>query len=435
MWRQTTEFKPGAVALACAALLAACGGGGGSGSGGADGGMLQAVEFSYPGGGAVAVPGSTPTRLVATATGGGPVTFSSNTPDTCTVSGDQLTLLKVGDCSVTASQAGGNGYAPASQKQLFVVVKNTPKLTKSPNPGWQPLDTKPVPLSATFDAGLPVTYATTTPEVCTVSGATMTKVANGMCIVTASQEGNDAYAPTKVSVRIPIGTEKPTAMNFLTGYRDNDSTKEGLIGHVGNQWWCNDCDRSVSGDGSSHTFTASFDAPPDATKTSHASFQLFGPGLVSDDLYNLGNDVYRAGVKAPAKTGKGVSIDIQMALHVNLAQNPEWFGAADNRFTVELFTNHFNPNKLDANGHACYVSVKATVKPTAAAATDYSIGLKDQFSIGETCGLSGLDAWSELTLYPVIEVKFAAVRPNGQTANAAKKYQTQFKLTGPIYFQ
>ena len=432
MWRQTTEFKPRAVALACAALLAACGGGG---SGGADGGMVQAVEFAYPGGGAVAVPGSSPTRLVATATGGGPVTFSSNTPDTCSVNGDQLSLLKAGECSVTATQAGGNGYAPASQKQLFVIVKNVPKVVKFQNPGWQPLDTKPVTLSATFDSGLPVTYATTTPDVCTLSGSTMTKLANGMCIVTASQDGNDVYAPTKVSVRIPIGTEKPTAMNFLTGYKDNDSTREGLIGHVGNQWWCNDCDRSVSGDGSTYTFTASFDAPPDATKTSHASFQLFGPGLASDDLYNLGNDVYRAGVKAPAKAGKGVSIDIQTALHVNLAQNPEWFGAADNRFTVELFTNHFNPDRLDANGHACYVSLKATVKPAAAAATDYSIGLKDQFSLAETCGLSGLDVWTELTSYPVIEMKLAAVQPNGQTANSAKKYQTQFKLTGPIYFQ
>jgi hypothetical protein len=204
---------------------------------------------------------------------------------------------------------------------------------------------------------------------------------------------------------------------------------------VGNQWWCNDCDRSVSDGGNSYTFTASFDAPPDATKTSHASFQMFGPGLVSDDLYNLGNDVYRAGVKAPAKIGKGVSIDIQTALHFNLAQNPEWFGAADNRFTVELFTNHFNQDRLDANGHPCYVSLKATVKPAASAATDYSLGLKDQFSIGEACGLSGLDAWNELTSYPVIEMKFAAVQPNGQMANTAKKYQTQFKLTGPIYFQ
>jgi hypothetical protein len=434
MWRQTTIFKPRAVALACAALLAACGGGGGSG--GADGGMVQAVEFAYPGGGAVGVPPAVATtRLVATATGGGPITFSSNTPDTCSVNGDQLSLLKAGECSVTATQPGGNGYAAASQKQLFVIAKNQQKVVRFQNPGWQPLDTNPVPLSATFDSGLPVTLSSKTPTVCTVSGTTLTKLANGMCTVTAEQAGNDIYAPTKVDRNIPIGTEKPAALNFLTGYKDNDSTKEGLIGHVGNQWWCNDCDRSVSGGGSSYTFTASFDTPPDATKTSHASFQLFGPGLVDSDLYNLGNDVYRAGVKAPVATGKGVQVDIQTALHFNLAQNPEWFGAANNKINVELFTNHFNSTRLDANGHACTVTLKATVQPTAAAATDYSVGLKDQFSIGETCGLSGLDAWNELQGYPVIEIKFSAVQPNGQMANAASKYQTRFKLTGPIYFQ
>jgi hypothetical protein len=81
------------------------------------------------------------------------------------------------------------------------------------------------------------------------------------------------------------------------------------------------------------------------------------------------------------------------------------------------------------------VALKATVQPAAADATDYSVGLKDQFAFSETCGLSGLDVLNEVQNYPVLEMKFSAVQPNGQVKNAASKYQTQFKLTGPIYFQ
>ena len=168
---------------------------------------------------------------------------------------------------------------------------------------------------------------------------------------------------------------------------------------------------------------------------------LFGHNLVDDtDIFNDGNNAYRAGVKETALTTpgappKGLQVEIQSALHFNLAQNAEWFGAANNKFNVELFLAHFNPNKLDSTGNACYVTLKATVQPSAAAATDYSVGLKDQFTLSESCDLSGLDAWNELQSYPVVEIKFSAVQPNGQTASASGKYESQFTLAGPIYFQ
>jgi hypothetical protein len=204
---------------------------------------------------------------------------------------------------------------------------------------------------------------------------------------------------------------------------------------LGNQWWCDSCDRSVSSDHSSYTFTATSDKAPDAWWYSRASFQVFGPGLVDGDLTSA-DGAYRSGVKdsvfsKPLASPKGVRIEIQTALHFNLAQNQEWYGAANNKFNVELFLAHFNQK----NGKACNVALKATVQPTAAAATDYSVGLKDQFTVSESCGLSGLAVWNEVQNYPIVEIKFSAVQPNGQVANASSKYQTQFKLTGPIYFQ
>jgi hypothetical protein len=441
MRRQAMKFQFSAIALGCAALISGCGGGGGSSSG--NGGVEQSMTFSLPfsGTAVIGVPPATATAtLQAQATSGGPVTFTSNTPDTCSVSGDKLSLLKAGECSVTATQAGYNGYAPVSRRQVIVIPKNPQKIVSFPNPGWQPVGAGPVQLSASFDTNLPVTFTTKTPTVCSVSGNTMTTLANGMCTVTANQAGTDIYAATTVDRNIPVGTELPAKLTFLSGYKDGDNTNEGGIGHWGNQWWCNECSHSASSDGSSFTFTGSFGSPPASWQYNHASFQIFGRNVVDDlDVTTNKDNAYRgfllaAGFSNPTAP-KGVQLDIQGGMHFNLAQNPEWFGSSNNKFNVELILAHFNPNKVDSNNYACAVTVMATVQPTAAGATDYNISLKNQFTLSQSCDLSGLDAWNELQSYPVVEIRFSAVQPNGQTASASGTYDSRFTLTGPIYFQ
>ena len=420
MWSQTTKFKPRAVALACAAVLAGCGGGGGS-----DGTLVQAVDFNYPGGKNIAVPPEVATtKLVATATGGGAVTFSSNTPDVCTVSGDVLSLVKAGECSVTASQAGGNGYAPASQRQLFVIPKIKSQLMFR-NPGWQPLDTTPVQLAATSEKGFPTSFESKTPSVCTVSGTTLTKVANGMCTLTASAKGDDYYATMTVDRNIPIGTTTASQLTFLTGYKDAQHSNEGVIGRPGNQWWSpRSYNQKVSADRTSYTFAVSWGSKPTTADWDYnyaPQFFIFAPGLAESNLDT--NSGYPAGDYRPGAIG--VRIDAQAALKFNLTQNTEWFGSANNKFNVELGLSHFTTK----DGNACHVMLKATVQPTAAAA-DYSIGLKDKFAVSDSCGLTGLDVWNELQDYSIAEIRFSAVAPNDTSG-----YKTEFTLTGPIVFQ
>ncbi len=438
MKKQAMRYQLSAIGLAGITLLAGCGGGGSGGSGGA----VQSIAFDFPGGPMVGIPPQVATtKLVATASSGGPVTFSTNTPAVCSANGDTLSLLTAGECSVTATQAGYQGYGLATQSQLFVIPKQPQVFTKFPNPGWQPLGGAPVQLSATINTGLALTFTSKTPAVCSVSGTTMTALGNGLCTVTATQAGTDIYAAMAMDRSIPIGTEKPAALNFLTGYKDGSTTNEGLIGHQGNQYWCEDCNAQASSDGSTLTFNVSWGARPQpgAWDYNAAAFALFGPGLGEADLYSP-SGWYRGGVKAssfstPGTVPKGVQIDIQSALHFKLAQNPEWFGSTNNKFDVELLLAHFNPDKKDADGNVCSVTLKATVQPGAATATDYSIALREQFALNETCGLSGLDILDELQYFPVVGIKLSAVKPNSDTANASSQYQNQFTLTGPVYFQ
>jgi hypothetical protein len=60
--------------------------------------------------------------LTATTTSGGAVTYESSTGGNCSVSGSTLTLLKSGNCSVTATQAGTSTLAPASATATTTIV-------------------------------------------------------------------------------------------------------------------------------------------------------------------------------------------------------------------------------------------------------------------------------------------------------------------------
>ncbi len=58
--------------------------------------------------------GSAPFAVSASADSGLPVSFNSQTTQVCTVSGTTVTLVSVGTCTIQATQAGSDNYAPAT---------------------------------------------------------------------------------------------------------------------------------------------------------------------------------------------------------------------------------------------------------------------------------------------------------------------------------
>jgi len=60
---------------------------------------------------------------------GNAVVFSSLSTSICTVGGNSVSLLTVGDCIVAANQAGGSGYSPAPQISQTFVVRQNPCVT------------------------------------------------------------------------------------------------------------------------------------------------------------------------------------------------------------------------------------------------------------------------------------------------------------------
>jgi parallel beta-helix repeat protein len=67
------------------------------------------------------------------------------------------------------------------------------------------MGTNPPALSGTASSGLALTYTSKTPSVCTVSGSTLTLVADGTCTIEATQAGDSGHlAAAPVSVSFPV---------------------------------------------------------------------------------------------------------------------------------------------------------------------------------------------------------------------------------------
>jgi polyvinyl alcohol dehydrogenase (cytochrome) len=138
--------------------------------------------------------GAAPFTVSATASSGLAVGFGSFTPVVCTVSGATVTLVAAGTCTIHAAQPGNSDWAAAPPvNQSFLVTRGSQTITFGALPN-QAFGAAPFTVGATASSGLAVGFGSTTPVICTVSGATVTLVAAGTCTIRAAQPGNDAWA-------------------------------------------------------------------------------------------------------------------------------------------------------------------------------------------------------------------------------------------------
>ena len=173
----------------------------------------QTITFNSPGTQTV----GTPLTLSATASSGLPVSFASQTTRVCTISGTTATFRKAGTCKIQASQAGNGTWAaatPVSSSFTVDLVSLQPQTITFNTPATQTAGT-PLTLSASASSGLPVSFASQTTSVCTISSSASTFIVTfattGMCTIQASQAGNTTFAAaTPVSRSFTVNAEPQT---------------------------------------------------------------------------------------------------------------------------------------------------------------------------------------------------------------------------------
>ena len=171
-------------------------------------GAAQTITFKAPATQTV----GTPLALVATASSGLTVAFTSQTTGICTVSGTTATLIASGTCTVQATQPGNTIYAAATAvAKNFAVVGQAQSITFA-NPGVQTAGTQ-LALTATASSGLAITFVSETAGICTVSGTTASFIAIGSCTIEAKQAGNSQWAAATAvmqSFTVNIGAQTIT---------------------------------------------------------------------------------------------------------------------------------------------------------------------------------------------------------------------------------
>ena len=203
-------------------------------------GTPQTVTFSLSGVTANYASGNitAPFQLPGTASSGMAVSYVSSTTSKCTVtSAGMLTVIAAGDCTITATQSGGEDggtlYASSpSVTQTFTItaISATAQTITFAAPADRMATDIDFDLTATATSGLAVTFTSSTPSVCTVSGVTVSLVAAGTCTIVAAQAGglnsgtNYAVAPTVSRSFLSKGSQTitfnalsdkdPTAANF-----------------------------------------------------------------------------------------------------------------------------------------------------------------------------------------------------------------------------
>lgn len=160
--------------------------------------------------------GSAPFNVAATSTSGLPVSFASSTPSVCTVNGDTVTLVGVGTCTITASQVGDGTYAAApavSQSFSSTAPSAQPQTISFGSFPDQEYGDPPFTATASSSSGLPVTFSSDTPSVCTLNGDVVTVIGVGTCTIRGSQAGNASYASTSATRSFQVHRDS-TEMTF-----------------------------------------------------------------------------------------------------------------------------------------------------------------------------------------------------------------------------
>ena len=187
--------------------------------------VFQSVSFN-PSSPAIA---GTSAKLSATASSGLPVVFEVRSaspqggdPGVCTITGDQVSYKKSGDCQIYASQAGDETYAgPVAVLQTIVVVKAAQTISFKAPPAAASALTSAVLEASASPSGLPVSLSIdpASASICALSGAgaqtRVTYAKQGDCRIAVDQAGDATYEPAPRVTRTVRVTASTAAIRLV----------------------------------------------------------------------------------------------------------------------------------------------------------------------------------------------------------------------------
>ena len=133
------------------------------------------------------------------------------TPTVCVAAGFFVQIIGGGTCTLTYQSEVTTTYLASDLYKVSFEVTRDPQTITFSLPASANLASKTVALSAIASSGGSVLYTTSTPDNCSVTGATLNLLKSGNCSVTATQPGSSTLAPISATATVIIaGTVGPT---------------------------------------------------------------------------------------------------------------------------------------------------------------------------------------------------------------------------------
>ena len=151
------------------------------------------------------------------------------TPSVCSTSGTYINVTSGGICTVNYSSPASTDYLASDVYPLTFEITRTSQTVSFSAPSVATLTTKSLTLSAAASSGQPVTFISSTPTICSVSGNSLNLLAAGACHITASQIGTATLAPASVDQNIVITGASPVAKGSVKVVKKLVCIKNGKI--------------------------------------------------------------------------------------------------------------------------------------------------------------------------------------------------------------
>ncbi len=151
--------------------------------------------------------------LNGTSDSGLPVSYTSSNTSVAEIIGGNLFIKGSGSINITASQAGDNVYAPATNVVVPLTINKDNQTITFASLTSQTFDNGSFVLEATTTSELPITFVSSNTSVVTISGNIATIVGAGNTNITASQGGNAIYnAATPIVRALTVNKADQTIM-------------------------------------------------------------------------------------------------------------------------------------------------------------------------------------------------------------------------------
>lgn len=168
--------------------------------------------------------------LSASASSGKQVQYFSETQSVCVVAGTTLRFVGIGNCTVRATQSGGQGWAAAPEiTNSMNVVRNTIAFSSLRNFG---LNSNSVAVQVRSDEGPQVSIRSDTPSICEIRDGRIAPLKIGRCQLTASEDliASGARAlEVSQSVWILPDQEIGVTINAGQNFTNKNSVKLNLV--------------------------------------------------------------------------------------------------------------------------------------------------------------------------------------------------------------